>query len=101
MHECSALVVEPPQFASDEFAIPRKESGRSRRLILIEGLTFRISRRFASRADVVQLEIGISLDNKDATMGSEARKRQGIARQVHRERRSSNWIIRGAELQVW
>ena len=66
MHEGAALVVEAPEFASNEFAIPFKKPRRSCRLILIEGLAFGIRLGVACRADVVQLKVGVSGDHDDA-----------------------------------
>jgi len=44
MHERAPLVVETLELACNEFAVPFEESGGSGRLVLVEGLTFRLVR---------------------------------------------------------
>src|SRR5258708_3135728 len=61
MHKRTALVVEAPQLASDEFAVARKERARSSRLVLVEGLTLRIGPRVAGGTNVMQLKVGVCL----------------------------------------
>src|SRR5438128_5277865 len=100
MHERSTLVVEAPQLARDEFAVPREEAWRSSRLILVERFTLGVGRRITCGADVMQLEIGVSFDQNRPVVRSQARKRQHTAGQVHGKRRSADWIVRGSKLQV-
>ena len=76
MHERSTLVVEAPQLARDEFAVPREEAWRSSRLILVERFTLGVGRRITCGADVMQLEIGVSFDQNRPVVRSQARKRQ-------------------------
>src|SRR5260370_1243466 len=101
VHECSTLVVKAPKLPGDEFAVSCEKCGRACGLILVEGLAFRISCGVTRGADVMQLEIGISLHHNRPMMSLQARKRQRIARQVHGECRSTDRIVRGSEQQVW
>ena len=66
MHERPALIVEAPELPRDELAVSRKESRRTRWLVLIKRLAFRIGRWVAGGADVVQLEVGIRGHHDDA-----------------------------------
>jgi len=55
VHEGSSLVIKTPEFACNEFAVARKKLRGAGGLVLIERFTFRISRRIAGGADVMQL----------------------------------------------
>ena len=54
MHKSSALVVEAPKFAGNEFAVSSEKLRRSGRLVLVELLTLRICGLVARRADVME-----------------------------------------------
>ena len=86
VHERSALIVKAPEFTGNEFAMPSKKSWRSRWLVLIEWLTFRIGLWITRRADVVQLEVRVCR-NHDYTIRiwPQARLRQFSVCQIHSE----------------
>ncbi len=100
VHECSTLVVKAPKLPGDEFAIPGEKCRRACGLVLVERLAFRIGCGVTRGADVMQLEIGVSLHHNRSKVSLQARKGQSIARQVHGECRSTDRIVRGSELQV-
>lgn len=100
VHEGATLVVEAPEFARNEFAIPCKKAGRPSRLILVERLAFGIGLRVAGSADVVHLEIGVSGHHDHVAPRTQTRSRQGIARQIDEERWSTHGIVHRPELQV-
>src|SRR6266852_2827198 len=102
VHERSALIVEAPQLASNEFAVPSEETWRSGRLVLVEGLAFRIF-RWVADADVMhvmQLQIGVRGHHYHTAMCPQAGERKRIARKVHGESRSTHRVIRGPERAV-
>src|SRR5260370_33831598 len=100
VHERHALVVEAPKLAGDKSAVSGKEARRSCRLILVEWFAFGIGCGVTCGADVMQFEIGVSLDQNRPIVRSQARRRQHTARQIDGESWTTDWIVRRSKLQV-
>ena len=101
MHKSAAMVVEAPEFASEEFTVSRKESHRARRLVLVQWLAFGVALRVAGGADVVELEVRVGRNHDDALgIWLEARGGKLFAGEVDRKRGSCVGIICWAKAQV-
>lgn len=100
VHKGPALIVKTPQLTGDKLTVARKESRRSGRLVLVKRFAFWIGCRITRGTDVVELEIGVSGHQNHPIMRSQARNWKRIARQVHRECRSSTRVVSGPKLPV-